>query len=63
MNKVVNYVFQQFGKNKKILVEDEYPKLCAYMICLMGAVLQFLDMDVIKDENVSKEEFVKFANK
>lgn len=57
MNKVINYVFLQFGKNKKILIESEYPKLCAYLICLMGAVMQFLEIDIIKDENVSNVEF------
>jgi len=63
MNKVINYVFNQFGKNKKFLIEEEYPKLCAYIICLMGAIIQFLEIDVIKDENVSKAEFLKFAKK
>lgn len=62
MNKVINYVFLQFGKNTKFVTENDYPKLCAYIICLMGAIMQFLEMDDVKDENVTKNEFKNFAS-
>lgn len=54
--------FYNLEKNRKFLIENEYPKLCAYIICLMGAIIQFLELDEIKDENVSKSEFFKFAS-